>query len=136
MPASLAELQDFASRYTAAWCSGDAASVAAFFCSDGWLRVNDDPAAVGRAAITGVAQGFMSAFPDLQVAMNELVPSGEEAEYRWTLRGTNTGPGGTGRRVCISGFEKWRMGGDGLIAASEGSFDVGEYRRQLEVGRG
>jgi hypothetical protein len=52
----------------------------------------------------------------------------------WTLVGTNTGPGGTGKRVHISGFEQWRIGADGLIAESRGHFDSAEYQRQLEQG--
>jgi hypothetical protein len=51
-----------------------------------------------------------------------------------TLIGTNTGPGGTGRLIRISGFETWRFGSDGLIASSQGRFDVPEYRRQLQEG--
>jgi hypothetical protein len=54
--------------------------------------------------------------------------------YRWTLVGTNTGPGGTGHRVRISGFEEWTIGADGLIADSLGQFDAAEYQRQLERG--
>ena len=79
--------------------------VAAFFSPDGSLRVNDDPAAVGRNAITQVAQSFMTAFPDLSVMMDDLLLRGDVVEYHWTLMGTNTGPGGTGRRVRISGSE-------------------------------
>lgn len=51
-----------------------------------------------------------------------------------TLAGANTGPGGTGKRVRISGFEEWRIGADGLIAESRGHFDSAEYLRQLERG--
>ena len=51
---------DFAERYTAAWCSQDAASVAAFYSVDGSLSVNDGTPAVGRSAITEVAQSFMT----------------------------------------------------------------------------
>jgi hypothetical protein len=47
------------------------------------------------------------------------------------LTGTNTGPGGTGRAVRISGYEEWTFEEDGLIAASKGYFDEAEYRRQL-----
>ena len=128
------ELRDFATRYTAAWCSQNPASVAAFFSQDGSLRVNDDPPAVGRDAVTRVAQSFMTAFPDLSVVMDDLLLRGDEAEYYWTLTGTNTGPGGTGHRVRISGFEKWRMRRDGLITSSQGHFDAVDYRRQLEEG--
>ena len=128
------ELRDFAASYTAAWCSRNPASVAAFFSGEGSLRVNDNPPAVGRAAVTQVAQSFMAAFPDLRVVMDNLLVRGDEAEYHWTLTGTNTGPAGTGQRVCISGFEKWHLGCDGLIASSQGNFDAVEYRRQLEKG--
>ena len=76
----------------------------------------------------------MTAFPDLRIVMDDLRLHGDEPEYHWTLSGTNTGPGGTGRRVCISGFEKWRVGIDGLIVSSRGYFDAAEYRRQLEQG--
>jgi hypothetical protein len=66
------------------------------------------------------------------VAMEGLSVEGGGVVYRWTLTGTNTGPGGTGRAVRISGFEEWRIGEDGLIAESLGRFDAEEYRRQLE----
>jgi hypothetical protein len=36
--------------------------VAAFFSPDASMRVNDDPAVVGRNAITQVAQSFMTHF--------------------------------------------------------------------------
>src|ERR1700733_506708 len=120
MTPGLPELRQFAERYTAAWCSRDPASAAAFFSEDGSLQVNDDPPAVGRAAITGVVHSFMTAFPDLRVAMDDLVVRGEEAEYHWTLTRTNTGPQGTGNSVRISGLETWRLGADGLIASSLG----------------
>jgi ketosteroid isomerase-like protein len=127
-------LREFAKQYTAAWCSQDPASVAAFFSPAGSLKVNDGAPAVGRAAITEVAQGFMTAFPDMQVIMDELLVRDGGAVYEWTLVGTNTGPGGTGNRVRISGFEEWLIGADGLIAESRGHFDGDEYRRQLEEG--
>jgi steroid delta-isomerase-like uncharacterized protein len=129
---SLARLQSFAEAYTAAWCSQNAASVAAFYAEDGSLSVNDAPPAVGRAAITAVAQSFMTAFPDMQVWLDELRVEDDHVVYAWTLTGTNTGPGGTGRAVRISGCEVWQLSADGLIAQSRGSFDAEEYRRQLE----
>lgn len=127
-----ARLRDFAERYTAAWCSQDPTRVAAFFAEDGSLSVNENAPAVGRAAITAVAQGFMTAFPDLQVSMDDLRVEGDRAIYHWTLTGTSTGPGGTGRAVRISGYEVWQIGADGLIANSLGHFDAEDYRRQLE----
>jgi hypothetical protein len=78
----------------------------------------------------------MTAFPDLVVTMDGISLHGEQAVYRWTLTGRNTGPGGTGKTVRISGHEEWTIGADGLIAASKGHFDEAEYQRQLKVGIG
>ena len=128
------DLQGFAQRYAHAWCSDDAARVAAFFSPNGSLRVNDGAAAVGRHAIAQVAQGFMTAFPDMIVAFDRLHTSGARTHFHWTLTGTNTGPGGTGKFVRIKGHEDWSFGGDGLVAESLGHFDADEYERQLKQG--
>jgi len=61
---------------------------------------------------------------------------GESVEYHWTLIGANTGPGGMGNPVRISGYELWRFGTDGLIASSQGHFDSSDYQRQLGLGAG
>jgi predicted ester cyclase len=76
----------------------------------------------------------MTDFPDLVVTMDDVLLDGERAVYRWTLAGTNTGPGGTGQRVRISGFEEWKIGADGLIAESRGHFDEAAYQHQLQHG--
>jgi hypothetical protein len=128
------QLLDFARRYTAAWCSQNAASVEAFYSVDGSLTVNDGAPAKGRLAITEVVQSFMTAFPDMQVVLDEVLMKGDSTEYHWTLTGTNTAPGGTGNQVRISGFETWQFSDDGLIFSSRGQFDAAEYRRQLEQG--
>ncbi len=133
MMAELAQLRDFAQRYTAAWCSQNAASVASFFAPNGSLTVNGAPA-VGRRAITEVAQGFKIAFPDMELLMDDILMEGDIAVYHWTFIATNTGPGGTGRRVSFSGFEVWKIGEAGLIAESQGQFDNAAYQRQLERG--
>ena len=134
MTSDPAKLRDLAQRYTAAWCSQDAASVAAFYSQSGSLSINGGAPAMGRSAITEVAQVFMTAFPDLRVLMDDLVVQGDGAVYHWTLIGANTGLGGTGQRVRISGFEVWRIGVDGLIAESQGNFDSAAYEGQLELG--
>jgi len=153
----LTELTKFATRYAKAWCSQDPESVAAFFAENGSLSVNDGPPAVGRAAIAEIAQGFMRDLPDMVVTMDDVAHDEEGTKFHWTLNGTNTGPGGTGKRVRISGYELWKIdngaggsratwtgkpervdeqGGEsinaGLIAESKGHFDAAEYERQLK----
>jgi hypothetical protein len=127
------QLKDFATRYTTAWCSQNAASVAEFFSEGGSLKINDGTPSVGRAAITAAAQEFMTAFPDMVVTMDGLSLDGKMAVYRWTLTGTNTGPGGTGKSIRISGYEEWTIGADGLIADSNGRFDEADYNSQLNA---
>jgi len=125
-------LEDFARRYTQAWCSHDPARVAAHYAASGSLTINAGTPSVGREAITEAARSFMVAFPDLRVLMDEARAQRDTTIYRWTLIGTNTGPGGTGRPVRISGYEEWTLDQDGLIAVSLGHFDQNEYDRQLE----
>ena len=78
----LATLRNFAERYTAAWCSQDATSVAAFYSPGGSLRVNGGVPAVGRVAISEVAAGFMTAFPDLEIRMNDFLVEGDRTSRR------------------------------------------------------
>ena len=128
------DLEEFGGRYAKAWCSQNPESVAEFFAEEGWLTVNDSPPAVGRTAVAEVARGFMTAFPDMVVTMDQVSPGPHGVRFHWTLTGTNSGPEGTGKRVRISGYEEWQMDADGLVAESRGHFDASEYERQLRDG--
>jgi len=130
------DLLEFAKRYTAAWCSQNAANVAACYEPGGTLTINNSPPAVGRLAIAATAQSFMTAFPDIQVILDDVGIENGRTVYRWTLLGTNTGPGGTGARVRISGYEVWKLSGEELIAESQGHFDNVDYQRQLAQDQG
>ena len=127
------ELRAFATRYAAAWSSQNPRSVAEFFNPAAALQINNNPPCVGRNAITAAAQGFMSAFPDMVVTMDDIAVQHDHVVFRWTLMGRNTGPGGTGKPVRISGFEEWTIGPDGLVADSKGHFDQADYDRQLNA---
>ena len=131
-PMDSATLNEVATRYTAAWCSQNAANVASFFAEGGSLQINEGSPSVGRAAITVAAQEFMTAFPDMVVKMDRLGVDGGRITYHWTLTGTNTGSGGAGKPVRISGYEEWRIGADGLIAEFTGHFDEAEHPRHLK----
>jgi steroid delta-isomerase-like uncharacterized protein len=124
-------LKDIATRYTAAWCSHDAARVASFYAPDGSITINAGIAAVGRTAVAATAQAFMTTFPDLVVRMDNLRQEGAKVVYQWTASGTNSGPGGNGNAVRFSGREEWTLQADGLIAASRGYYDEADYQRQM-----
>ena len=130
MQSDPANLHDFAARYTTAWCSQDPTKVAECYSVTGSLTVNGGTAAVGRNAIAEVARSFMTTFPDMRLIMDKLLLQGDRVEYHWTLICTNTGRGGTGNQVRVSGFELWQIGEDGYprdIARDVISFD-GEGR--------
>lgn len=127
------KLADFAMRYAAAWSSRNPAKLASFYAETGSLTVNGGAPAIGRAAITATAQGYMTAFPDMVVKLDSVSEEGGHPAFHWTWTGTNTGPGGTGKAVRISGYEEWTLGPDGLIVESKGHFDEAEYRRQLSL---
>src|SRR5260370_38531244 len=99
MMPELAKLREFATRYTAAWCSQNAASVAAHFTPEGSLTINHGAPAAGRTAITRAAQSFMTTFPNLQLIMDDILSKGDRAGYHGPFIGTNHGPGATGHRV-------------------------------------
>lgn len=127
-------LTDIATRYAAAWSSQHPDSLASFYAENGSLTVNAGTPSVGRPAITATAQGFMTAFPDMIVRMDSVSRDGSHAVFHWTWTGTNTGPGGTGRSVHISGYEEWTLGPGGLITESKGHYDEAEYQRQVKSG--
>jgi len=122
-----ARIREFARSYTDSWCSRDPVRVADHFVTGGTIAINGGE----PAEITEVAQGFVSAFPDIQVFMDDVVFKDDIVEYHWTFTGTSSE---TGKFVRISGFEEWTFGDDGLVEQSKGNYDQAEYDRQLEHG--
>jgi hypothetical protein len=130
-PMTDAQLHDLATRYAAAWSGGEPGRLAAFYAEDGSLAVNDGAPAVGRPAVAAKAEAFMLAVPDMVVRMDSVTRGDGRATFHWTWTGTNTGPGGTGRPVRITGYETWTLAPDGLIRESKGHYDEAEYDRQV-----
>ena len=120
-------IRELAESYTEAWCSRDAARVAAHYAPGATIAINGGEA----TGIEEVAAVFIAAFPDITVYQDDLVVGNETVEYRWTFTGTSSE---TGKWVRIAGFEEWVIGSDGLIETSKGTFDEAEYDRQLREG--
>jgi len=123
------QIEELARGYTEAWCSHDAARVAAYYIPSGTIAINGGE----PAGIAEVANSFITAFPDIEVLMDDLRFEDDVAEYHWTFKGTSAE---TGRPVHISGFEEWTIGADGLIASPRGQYDQVEYERQIRGGAG
>lgn len=121
----------FATRYAAAWSGKDPVAFGAFYDEAGSLVVNGS-ASVGRPAIVETARSYMAAFPDMVVRLDSLREESGATVFHWTWTGTNTGPGGTGAAVNLTGHERWTFSANGLILKSDGHFDNDEYQRQLK----
>ncbi len=130
------ELTAFATRYAAAWSSRDPARLASFYADEGSLSVNGGAPSTGRAAVAATAESFMTAFPDMVVRLDRMDQRGDHPVFHWIWTGTNTGRGGTGNSVRMTGYEEWTMDPNGLIARSDGHYDEAEYQRQLKQGAG
>lgn len=120
----------FATRYAAAWSGKDPVRFGELYEENGSLIVNG-AASVGRDAIVETARSYMVAFPDMAVRLDSLRQEQGTTVFHWTWTGTNTGPGGTGNAVRLSGYERWTFGPTGRLLTSDGHFDDAEYERQL-----
>jgi hypothetical protein len=125
---------DLVMRASKAWSSQDPEGMAACYEESASLTINGGTPSTGRVELAATAKSYMTAFPDLSVSVDDLLVAGDSAFWVWTLTGTNTGPGGTGKRVRVSGIEVWTIGRSGLVANSIGYYDAATYERQLDHG--
>jgi predicted ester cyclase len=87
-----------------------------------------NPDVVGREAIKLFNRQTRTAFPDLQLTLDELIGEGEKVVVRWTMRGTHLGEmrGGippTGKPFTVTGTTTNRVA-SGQIAEAWGNIDL------------
>lgn len=79
---------------------------------------------------------YRSAFPDVNITIDDTVAEGDKIAWRWTARGTHkgdlTGIAPTGRTVTVSGILVSRFSGRKVVEDWE-SFDELGMLRQLGV---
>ena len=125
------ELQDFARRYTDAWNSHDAGSLALFFEPDATYKVNDGEPYTGAAGIARMYQETLAEYPDFEIILDGVSGSETGATYLWTFVGTYVD---TGRVVRLSGTENWTFSEGGLIKEALELYDANDLQRQLTGG--
>jgi uncharacterized protein (TIGR02246 family) len=128
------EVWELVLRASKAWSSQDPEGMASCYEDTASLTINRGKPSTGRAELAATAASYMQAFPDLQVSVDRVLVAGDSVFWAWTLTGANTGPGGTGNRVRVSGIEVWTIGASGLVANSVGYYDADTYERQLAHG--
>ena len=121
-------------RASKAWSGHDPNGVSSCYDETASLTINGGTPSTGRAELAATAASYMEALPDLRVSVDQVLVAGNAAFWAWTLTGTNTGPGGTGNRVRVSGIEVWTIGESGLVANSIGYYDAATYERQIAHG--
>lgn len=98
-----------------------------------YLPFSSDPV-VGREGVRGVVAGFRTAFPDLNISIDDLIEEGDKLAARVTARGTNKGElmgsSPTGRAVTWSVVHMSRLEGD-RIAEDRVTFNVLGFLQQL-----
>lgn len=76
----------------------------------------------------------LAAMPDCTITLEDMVCEGDKVAYRWTLRGTQTGPlrgiPPTGKHAVMSGMTIMRIA-DGKIVAGWHNYDMLGVLQQL-----
>jgi steroid delta-isomerase-like uncharacterized protein len=112
----------------------DPALVDAFFAEDFVSHNNPPGFPPGREGVKRFFATFRDAFPDVTVAIDELVADGERVAVATTFAGTHSGElmgiAPTGRRVSVTGIDIVRVAG-GRIVEHRGLTDIVGLVRQL-----
>ena len=91
------------------------------------------PEPEGTKAFLGM---FLSAFPDLQMTVEDQIADGDKVATRWTSTGTQTGElmgiPATGKQVTVTGMDIHRIAG-GKQVEHWGEFDQMAMMQQLGV---
>lgn len=118
----VAHLAALAAEMTAAWNAHDPAAVAAL-CAEDYEGENvGEPAPhYGPAGMAASVATYLTAFPDLHFAIEDVVIQGDRVVQVWRVTATHLGPlmkiPPTGRRITITGASLLTYRGDQLHRA-------------------
>ena len=120
-------IRKIADAYTAAWNSGSADAVSAFYAEDGNIVINRGAPWEGRSGVAQMAAGFFADVPDLTLVCDAVRVAGTHVAYLWTFTGTHAL---SENALRVSGWEEWDLDADHKVKASRGWFDADDYARQ------
>jgi steroid delta-isomerase-like uncharacterized protein len=88
----------------------------------------------GSAGVAEVISGYRTAYPDLQITVDEQIAEGDGVATRWTARGTHNGDlmgiAPTGKQITVSGIIIHRIQ-NGKIVEGRVSWDSLGMLQQL-----
>ena len=114
---------------------GDVSIADRVFAPDCVIHINGSPDP--NLSVDGFKQmmsGFLAAFPDLHLTVDDQMVAGDKVATRWSAEGTNSGPFGTvpptGRRVRVNGLILDRVA-DGKVVGRWEQWDQMGMMQQL-----
>jgi len=112
----------------------DVKVMAECFTADYVHHMPMSPEPLGLAAFEEMFTGFLAAFPDMQVTLEDVLAEGDRVAARTSFRGTHQGEfmgiPPTGRQVAFAGNDIYRIV-DGRIAEEWAQFDALGLMQQL-----
>ena len=94
------------------------------------------PVKGGPAVFKQRQHAQLAATPDFHMTLEDVIVEGDKAAYRWTMRGTHTGPmrgiPPTGKSIAMSGMTILRIDG-GKIVEGWHNYDMLGLLQQLGV---
>ena len=94
------------------------------------------PLSAGPEGYKQLVTAYRTAYPDLQLTVDDLFAEGDKVAVRWTARGTHTGPLGdipaTGKQAMMTGISVLTIAG-GKVAAQYTNWDTLGMLQQLGV---
>jgi predicted ester cyclase len=117
-----AEVVAMIERHRRAFASRDAVALAAGHVENGSFESQAAGVVHGRAAIQGVYEYWLKAFPDLSFTWREPIIDGDRISLFWHFRGTLSGgdffgPAQMGAHVEFFGAGEYQLSPQGIVAA-------------------
>ena len=123
-------------RWIAAFNERDWETERAFRANDFRAILSGAPAPLDNDAWSGFLKGFVAAFPDSIIRIEDCIAEGDTVVTRWNLNGTHRGEfqgiSATGRPVEFVGIEFNRVR-DGKLVEHVSQFDLAGLMRQLSA---
>lgn len=135
---SAAANEELLARYVReVWDKGDLDALEPFLSPDFKRHVSPTLPPLDRQGQVERLQGFRSAFPDITLAVEDVVAGDDRVAFRSTIRGTHRGPlagiAATGKKITVTLVDIVRIE-DGLFVEQWGGPDRSDLFRQLESG--
>ena len=132
----MASIMDLAKEYGKAWAARDAGKIASLHAKD--CVYENEPAGImlkGRDAVKAYAEGFFSAFPDVDFEVKSQFGSGNFVASEIVMSGTNKGPLPEGAPATGKSFSMKLCGvlecEGNLVKRSTNYWDMAAFAKQL-----